>query len=218
MTQRVKRGTSKAAAAERLVRFVEAYIANGENGTQAAIAIGVPERGAHVQASRWLKDVKVQKLLEKKRQELRARYALTTDRVVQELARVSYFNPKRLVDANGKPIPLHQLDDDTAAALSSVEISEVETRGRGKNKVVINRLVKGRPFNKPTALEKSIKILRLYDKPPPPPPDETGEQRMEDPRDTARRMAFLLAKGARADEKADPKPAPARRKKLPVAA
>lgn len=189
-------------------RFALAYIAKGENARAAYLEVKphVTENTAGVEGHRLLKIPNVQKLIEKHRAELRQRFALTTDRVVQELARVSYFNPKRLVDARGKPIPLHQLDDDTAAALASVEISEVETRGRGKNKVVVNRLVKGRPFNKPTALEKSIKILRLYDKPPPPPPDEAGEQHV-DQRDVARRMAFLLAQEAHATER-EQKPAP----------
>lgn len=41
---------------------------------------------------------------------------------------------------------------------------------------------------------------------------------VEDPRETARRMAFLLACGAAAEEKGQAKPAPKARKKLPVPA
>lgn len=196
-----KNGTSKASAAQRRALFVDAYIGNGENGTRAAIQAGYPQRSAHVAASRLLKDAKVFARIEKRRAELRARFNLTTDRVVQELARCSYFNPKRLVDAKGKPIPLHQLDDDTAAALASIEIAETEVRGKGKNKVVLTRKMKGRPFNKATVLEKSIKILRLYDKPPPPPPDGADGEQHVDEMQIARRMAFLLAQGAAAAKK-----------------
>lgn len=208
-----RRGTSKASARERHARFVEAYIAKGENATQAYLEVnpGVTVGSAAVEGHRWLKRPKIQKAIEKLRAELRAKFALTTDRVVQELARLSYFNPKRLVDAAGKPIPLHRLDDDTAAALAAVEISEIETRGRGKNRVVVNRLVKGRPFNKPIALEKSIRILRLYDKPPPPPPDEVPPV---DRKDLVRRMAYLLHEREHEIQKEAPSPASPKKKKV----
>lgn len=216
MAKRAKTGTSKATVRERHARFVEAYIAKGENATQAYLEInpGVTVGSAAVEGHRWLKLPKIQRAIEKLRAELRAKFALTTDRVIQELARMSYFNPKRLVDLNGKPIPLHRLDDDTAAALASVEISEIEVRGRGKNKVVVNRLVKGRPFNKSSALEKSIKILRLYDKPPPPPPDEA---QVVDRKETVRLLAFLLREREH-EIKKEQQPPPTRAKKKKVLA
>lgn len=49
-----------------------------------------------------------------------------------------------------------------------------------------------------------------------PPPEDTDL--LENPRETARRMAFLLAKGAAADEKALAKTAAKPKKKLPIAA
>lgn len=211
-----KLGTSRAASAQRKALFAEAYIAHGENGTRAAIALGVPEPGARVTACRWLSDANVRKAIEKRRAEARLKFAMTTDRVVHELQRVGLFNPKHLVNAEtGKTIPLHELSDDTAAALASFESHETEVRGKGANRVVLTRVTKARPFNKVSALEKSVKILRLYDKPPPPPPDPTGHI-VADPRETARRMIFLLAQGAAEAEKAQP--ARAKPKKKVVAA
>lgn len=211
----------KAAHAKRLglwQRFAEAYIAKAENATQAYLEVKphVTVLTAGVEGHKLLKIPKVQKLIEQRREELRRRFALTTDRVIQELARVSYFNPKRLVDEHGRAIPLHRLDDDTAAALAAIEITETTVQGKGRSKVVITRTTKGRPFNKTPALDKSIKILRLYDKPPPPSPE--AEEELPDVRETARRMAFLLARGAAAATAARSHKSPPRRRRLRVTA
>lgn len=192
---------------ERDARFVEAYFSSRENATEAYLAIKphVTRQTAGVEGHRLLKIPRIHKAIEARRDALRAQFALTTDRVFQEHARISYFNPKKLVDAKGKSIPLHQLDDDTAAALANVDITETEIRGKGKNRVVVTRRIKTRPFNKPSTLREVSKILRLYDKPPPPPPDEAGHQ-VEDLSDTVRRLAFLLEEEASERRSLSPKP------------
>ena len=214
MTKRRHNGTSKAAMRERNERFVNAYLSKGENATQAYLEIkpGVATNSAATEGYRLLKLPEIQRAIEQRRAEIRNRFALTAERVFQELGRVSYFDPRKLVDANGKPIPLHKLDDDTAAALSAIEL---EQRGEGKDAVAVTRW---RPFDKMAALGRAVKILRLEDKPPPPPPDADGHQRTEDPRELAKRVAFLLRRGAVADVKAQEKPARPAKKKLALPA
>lgn len=192
---------------ERNARFVEAYFANRENATEAyqVIKPNVARNTAAAEGHKLLKKPEIHKAIEKRRGQIRAQFALTTDRVFQEHGRIAYFNPKKLVDAAGKSIPLHQLDDDTAAALANIDITETEISGKGKNRVVVTRRIKGRPFNKPSTLREVSKILRLYDKPPPPPPDEEGHQ-VEDTADTMRRLAFLLERSASERRVAGAKP------------
>ena len=213
MTRRPTRGKSKAANAEFRAHFVQSYLALGENATQGYLQVrpDVSYQTAATEGYKLLKIPEIQKAIEKRRAEIRAQFALTTDRVYQELARISYFNPKKLLDDKGKAIPLHRLDDDTAAALSTVDITETTVQGKGKDRVVTTRHVKGRPFNKNTALGHANKILRLYDRPPPPPPDLEGKQ-LGDPKEQARRLAFMLAKGD-AQIKKERSPAPVRVKK-----
>lgn len=207
------RGSSKKTARSLHDLFIRAYLAKGENGTQAVLSIKphLTRGSAGVEAFRLLKVPYVIKEIEKYRAELRSRFSLTTDRVIQELARVSYFNPKRTVDEAGKPIPLHELEDDTAAALADIETTETVVEGKGKSRKVTTRVMKAKPFNKVTAIEKSIKILRLYDKPPPPPPEEPGKRVAEDPKALAIRLAFALAKGDAAGAKAKPAATPAKK-------
>lgn len=215
-----KNGTGKASVRERNGRFVAAYIASGENATEAYLAIKphVARNTAGAEGHKLLKLPEIHKAIEIERAKLRAKFALTTDRVVQEQARILYFNPKNLLDQYGKALPLHKVGDDTAAALSMIEIHETEVRGKGKDKVTVHRKMKHRPYNKVSALNMANKILRIYDKPPPPPPDELGEQRLQDPKETARRMAFLLRQGEEATKRSKPQPPSKARKKLPVAA
>lgn len=193
---------AKARKKEQYRRFADAYIATGENSTQAYLQLKphVTDTTAATEGWKLLRIPEVKKLVEERRMELRRKFSLTTDRVIQEQARICYFNPKDMVDDKGNEIPLHKLNEDTAAALASVEVTTITTTGKGKDQVVTKRVMKARPFNKVSALEKSIRMLRLYDKPPPPPPD-APDAAFQDPKDTARRMAFLLARGAAAAEK-----------------
>lgn len=185
MPSRTKLGTSKRASQERRAQFCEAYIANGGNATRAYMETYACKNvgTASTEGHRLLKDPQVAAAIEARRSEIRAQYQLTTERVIQEIARVAYYNPKRLVDEEGKPKSLHELDDDTAAALAAVEI-EV------RDGVTVWRT---RPHSKNEALAKAMKILRLEDAPPPP-PNDTGTV---DSRETAKWLAFILNRGVK---------------------
>lgn len=215
-----KSGTGQASVRERNGRFVKAYIAHGENATEAYLSIKphVARTTAGVEGHRLLKLPQIQKAIAASRAALRAKFALTTDRVVQEQARIIYFNPKNLLDDKGKALPLHQVGDDTAAALSVVEFNETEVRGKGKDKVTIHRKVKHRPYNKVSALNMANKILRIYDKPPPPPPEAIDQPAEVDRSDLARRLAFVLAEEAHTTEKKAAPAKPATKKKISVPA
>lgn len=100
--------------------FISEYSLRG-NGTQAAIAAGVPESSAHVTASRWLKDPKVAAAIEEQRKLLASRLELTAERVLLELMRIAYYDPAKLYYENGERIPVHLLDEDTRRAVAAVE-------------------------------------------------------------------------------------------------
>ena len=114
-------GTSKAAAQARRVKFAVAYLANDQNGTQAAIAAGFAPAGAHVAASRLLKDAKVLAEIEEGRKRLSLLVDLDPARTLQEVARIAYFDPRRAFHDDGTPKHVLEMDDDTAAAVAGVE-------------------------------------------------------------------------------------------------
>jgi phage terminase small subunit len=69
-------------------RFVEEYIVD-LNGRQAAIRAGYSPKTAEVQASRLLRNAKLQATLESAIRERSKRAELSSDRVVEELARIA---------------------------------------------------------------------------------------------------------------------------------
>lgn len=210
-------GTSQAAVAAMADRFARAYIAKGENATQAYLEVKphVARTTAGVEGHKLLKLPRVQRAIAQMRAQLRKRFDLTTERVVHETARIAYFNPRRVLDEKGKPRKLHELDEDTAAGLH-FEIAP------GKNgQLRVERVRMARPSEKNAANEKLIKMLRLYDKPPPPPPpDPQAKGPTVDERETVRRLAFLLAKEEAATREVKPAPVPASeaKKKAPATA
>lgn len=119
-----KAGTSPAEARLRRESFVRHYMSNGRNGTQAAIAAGWNPKSAGVIASNLLKEVNVQAHLNALTTEYEKISGLDAQRTLREVARLAYFNPKKTRREDGSLIPMHELDDDTAAAIAGEEITE----------------------------------------------------------------------------------------------
>jgi hypothetical protein len=57
---------------------------------------------------------------------------VTAERTLREIARVAYFDPRRLFDGRGNLVPIPNLDDDTAAAIAGLDV-ERRTEGRGED-------------------------------------------------------------------------------------
>lgn len=133
--------------------FVEHYISNGQNATEAAIAAGYSAKTACSQGSRLLTNVEVEKLLEGRIEKSLSNLSLTTDRILQELARVAFFDPRKLLNIDGTVKKLNELDDDTAAAIASLE---VETTASGAI------VVKTRACDKMSAIEKAMRYRGLF--------------------------------------------------------
>lgn len=158
-----KAGTSKEAAEQRKRLFVEAFITNGGNGRQAAIAAGFAPKAAAQQASRLLTDANVSQLIKSRSQKLAEKMELTTERTLREVARLAYFDPRKLLDENGNQKLLHQLDDDTAAAVAGLEIEDKLNPADAGSKVRTTSLTfKYKIADKNSALDKAMRHLGLF--------------------------------------------------------
>jgi phage terminase small subunit len=104
-------------------RFVAEYLVD-LNGKQAAIRAGYTVRRAEVTASELLANRKVSEEVALAMQARQQRTEITQDRVLKELGRIAFFDIRRLYKADGSLKAAHELDEDTAAALSSVEVFE----------------------------------------------------------------------------------------------
>ena len=104
-------------------RFVDEYLVD-LNATQAAIRAGYSERTAQEQGSRLLSNAMVAAAVVKAMEAREQRSHITQDRVLRELARIAFFDIRRLYREDGSLKAPHELDDDCAAVLSSVEVVE----------------------------------------------------------------------------------------------
>jgi len=115
-------GRSDIEMEDRRMRFVNAYLANGRNATQAAIEAGYATKGAHVTASRLIRNPKVMELIERQTKKVSEKVELRAETVMRSLVQTLTFDPRKLFHADGRMKGVLELDDDTAAALQSIEV------------------------------------------------------------------------------------------------
>jgi phage terminase small subunit len=144
---------------EKHQRFVEEYLID-LNATQAAIRAGYSEKTAYAQGSALLKHVEVKKAISAAKKARAERMAISQDRVLLELARIAYFDIRKTVDKNGAPIPIEQLDDDTAAAIGGIDVLEQFEMMDGE-RVPVGLLKKYKVFDKNTALANAMRHLGM---------------------------------------------------------
>ena len=123
--KRPKQGTSKTAAEHRKKLFVEAYIANGGNATDAAKAAGYSERTARSQGARLLTDVDIRGRVAVRAEETAKKYELTADLAARSIYQEITFDPAKLYREDGTLKDVTELDEDTRMALVSVEFEHV---------------------------------------------------------------------------------------------
>ncbi|WP_313569878.1 terminase small subunit [Comamonas terrigena] len=112
-------------------RFVAEYLID-LNATQAAVRAGYSARTAASQGARLLKQSGVARAVQAAQQARAVRTEITQDRVLQELARIAFFDIRRLYREDGSMKDPCELDADTAAALASIEVKEELERGGGE--------------------------------------------------------------------------------------
>lgn len=142
--------------------FVNELFVNNFNIKQAAIKAGTHEKIAASKGARWISKPQVQAAIEKRREYLRNTQEVDAARIVQELARIAFFDLRRLLDHDGKPIPPKQLPDDIAAALSSIGVSYTEGVGE-QGEYCVLRNVKYVPHDKLQALKQLANMLGFTD-------------------------------------------------------
>ena len=158
-----KASSSQAAAEHRRILFIEAYLANGGNATNAAKAAGFSAKSAHQQGCDLLKHPKVIHRLEQRKQEIAQKYALTTENVLKSLSQAIFFDPRKLCDENGNLKAIDMLDDDTAQALAGFEVTE--ERGDPENRSLVTGYTKKvKWLDKNSAREQAMKHLGMYER------------------------------------------------------
>ena len=134
--------------------FVQEYLID-LNATRAAIAAGYSPKTAYSIGQRLLKHVEIQGALEEAMKKREQRTEITQDRILRELARIAFADPRNVFEWGPGGVTLRDsasLSDDDAAAVA--EVSQTITDSGGSTK--------GKMYDKQRALELLGRHLGMF--------------------------------------------------------
>jgi phage terminase small subunit len=141
--------------------FIREYLIDG-NGTRAAIAAGYAAASAGVAASKLLKKPKVSQELQALRAGLCAKLEITAERVLQGIAQLAFFDPRKFYAADGSLKPVMELDELTVASLQGIDVQKLFRHyGKGASEE-IGTLTKIRFADRGLNLERLGRHLKLF--------------------------------------------------------
>ncbi len=101
--------------------FVREYLID-LNATQAAIRAGYSVKNADKIGFELLGKTGVQSAIQAGMDKRAVSVGISATRVLNEIAKLAFFDPRKLLNDDGTPKRIHQLDDETAAAVAGIDI------------------------------------------------------------------------------------------------
>src|SRR5262245_32714967 len=86
---------------------------------------------------------------------------LTSERVLLELERAIFADPRKLYDERGRLNPIHLLDDDTAATIASIDVDDSNLGRRAKRTTTTTKV---RLHDKLVAIDRAMRHLGLFER------------------------------------------------------
>ena len=140
-------------------RFIDEYLID-LNATQAAIRAGYSKKTAQRIGSENLLKPVIQEAIQSALQKQQQRTEITADWTLREIHKLAKFNAKKLFNSDGSLIPVQDLDDDTAACIGGIDVSQ-SFSGSGEDRRV-ETIKKVKIWDKGQALDKLAKHFGLY--------------------------------------------------------
>jgi phage terminase small subunit len=139
--------------------FIEAYLVS-KNITKAAITAGCKERSAHAVGWKWLNKPAIRAEIDARLATTLDRYAVTSDRIIRELAKIGFGNIDDFIAVQGDGslvVDFGTATREQMASLKSIEIDErmIDGAAAGARKVKISM------SDKRQALMDLAKIARM---------------------------------------------------------
>ena len=144
---------------DRQKRFCLEYLKD-LNATQSAIRAGYSKASARTIGTKLLKDKQIQAKINSNRKKLEEKLEISVEKVIGELSKMAFFNPRDLLDEDGMIKPMSEINEDVTAGIVSLDIVE-EFAGKGLDRVLVGRTKKLRTVDKVRALELLCKHLGL---------------------------------------------------------
>ena len=142
-------------------RFVDEYLVD-LNASAAARRAGYSPKRAGAIGGENLQKPEIAAAITARREALQHSTQVTQERVIFELAKIGFLDARRFFDSDGRPIPLHQLDAQTAGAVVGLEVLE-EFAGIGEEREKVGEVKKYKLADKVKALELLGRHVGIFD-------------------------------------------------------
>lgn len=142
--------------------FVQQYLVD-KNATQAAIRAGYSAKTASAIGEENLRKPEIRAAIDSAMSDIAVELGITAKRVLQERSRLAFFDVRKLFRDNGSPIPVNELDADTAAAIAGLEVAEI-WEGSGEDRQFVGYLKKYKLASKDPSLTSLEKYFGLNEK------------------------------------------------------
>lgn len=142
--------------------FCRKYVEMGGNGTQAYKEVyECEEETAKANASRLLTNANIKAYIDELLEDARNRNKITVDKIVNEYAKLAFFNPANVFNSNGTIKDIQQLEENVTASIKSIKIKEEYRYEDGEQ--VPDGYTKEITFaDKKTALDSLGKFLGMF--------------------------------------------------------
>lgn len=145
-------------------KFAQRYVETGNASEAYRLsydATSMSDEAISVEASRLQNNPKVSLRVDELQELARKRHEVTVDRVIAEYAKIAFLDIRKAFDDNGNLKPIHEIDDDTAAAIAGIE-SEAVFEGNGRDRERVGTLKKIRLVDKKGALDSIARHLGMF--------------------------------------------------------
>ncbi len=144
--------------------FAQLYKADPNKNATKAYRKAYPkssEKAAESGASRLLSNAKVKSYLQESTDKAMKKFDITEERILQELACISFLDFADLLDSNGNLKDMDDIPEHARRAISGLDVSEL-FEGEGKDRKNIGLLKKLKTSDKKGALELLGKYKKMW--------------------------------------------------------
>lgn len=145
---------------QRRTRFIKEFLLD-KNATRAAIAAGYSAKTASSQGERLLRNAEIRSQIEKENEKVNEKLGVTVERVRDELAKLAFYDPRKLFKEDGSFKPISELDDDTAAVIAGMDVNEL-FEGSGEERSHVGYAKKIKLADKGLNLERLGRYLKMF--------------------------------------------------------
>lgn len=143
---------------EREKLFCMHYVKNGFNASQACVDSGYSARTKREIGYEILTRPHVQSYVAALKEDIAFCLGIDAVDIAREYKKMGFSNIKKVFDEDGNMKPIHDIDDEDAAAIASVEVFE-EFQGKGAERQFIGNTRRVKHHDKISALDKLAKMI-----------------------------------------------------------